>query len=143
MLPEEKDAQKEEHKAKIEEHGAQMEGQDVQELVQAEQQLQKSVASPQTFKKKITEFQEPTPQLKLGSYYKFIEGGRLIPEKFTIPLLHELEIERGCTHKWMHIAKSKNVEDVGLMEERLIEMGKELGDVRLRESMVKDKLQTM
>ena len=28
------------------------------------------------------------------SYYKFIEGGRVIPEKFAIPLLYELERER-------------------------------------------------
>jgi len=48
----------------------------------------------------------------LGSYYKFIEGGMIIPEKFVEPLLYELEIERGRTHRWMQISKSKNVEDV-------------------------------
>jgi len=52
----------------------------------------------------------------LSSYYKFIEGGRIIPKKISIPLLYELEIERGRTHMWMKIAKSKKVEDVGLME---------------------------
>jgi len=52
----------------------------------------------------------------LSSYYKFIEGGRIILEKFAAPLLYELEIERGRTHRWMEIDKSKKVEDVGLME---------------------------
>ena len=32
------------------------------------------------------------------------------------------------------------MEDVGLMEERVIEMGKELSDLRLRESTMKEKL---
>lgn len=41
----------------------------------------------------------------------------------------------------MKIAKSKNVEDVGLMEEKFVEMGKELSDLRMRESMMKEKLQ--
>lgn len=40
----------------------------------------------------------------------------------------------------MKIAKSKNVEDVGLMEEKVIEMGKELSDLRLRESIMMEKL---
>jgi len=45
----------------------------------------------------------------LTSYYKFIEGGRITPKKITIPILYGLEIERGRTHKWMKIAKSKKV----------------------------------
>lgn len=42
---------------------------------------------------------------------------------------------------WMQIDKSKNVENVGLMEEKVIEMGKELSDLRVRESIMKEKLQ--
>ena len=66
----------------------------------------------------------------------------MIHKKFKIPLLYELEIERGCTHRWMQIAKSKNVIDIGLMEERLFEMGKELVDVKLREFFMKEQLQS-
>lgn len=40
----------------------------------------------------------------------------------------------------MQIVKSKNVDGVGFMEEKLIEMGMELSDLRLRESILKDKL---
>jgi len=41
------------------------------------------------------------------SYYKFIKGGRIIPTKFAIPLLFELEKERGITHISTKIAKFK------------------------------------
>jgi len=41
----------------------------------------------------------------------------------------------------MDISKSKNVEDVGLMEEKINEMGKELSDLKLRESTMREKLQ--
>lgn len=40
----------------------------------------------------------------------------------------------------MQIAKSNNVEDVGLMEEKVTEMGKELSDLRLRESIMRKQL---
>lgn len=40
----------------------------------------------------------------------------------------------------MKITKSKNVEDLGLMEEKVIEMGKYLSDLRMREFMMKEKL---
>ena len=43
----------------------------------------------------------------------------------------------------MHISKSKNVDDVGLIEERIFEMGKELADVRLKKSVLKEKLQAV
>lgn len=39
---------------------------------------------------------------------------------------------------WMKISKSIDVEDVGLMEEKLSEMGKDLADVRLRESVLRE-----
>jgi len=51
-----------------------------------------------------------------------------------------LEIERGRTHRWMKFSKSKNVEDVDLMEEKFTKMGKELIDLRLRESIMREKL---
>lgn len=42
----------------------------------------------------------------------------------------------------MKIAKSKGVEDVGHMENKLREMGRELSDVRHREAMARSQLQT-
>ena len=48
---------------------------------------------PET-KRKDLELEEPSPQPNIDSYYKFIEGGRVIPQKFTIPLFIELEKER-------------------------------------------------
>jgi len=41
----------------------------------------------------------------------------------------------------MKIAKSKTVEEVGLMEEKFIEMGMKLSDLILRESIMKEKPQ--
>ena len=65
----------------------------------------------------------------------------MIPQKLSTPLFYELEKERACTYHWMQIAKTKNVEDVGIMEEKLTEMGRYLADVRLREAVLKEKLQ--
>jgi len=62
---------------------------------------------------------------------------RVIPEKIAIPLFFELETKRGTTHKWMQISKSRKVEDVGLMEEKVLEMGKELSELREKESMMR------
>jgi len=36
--------------------------------------------------------------------------------------------------------KYKNIQDVGLMEEKLNEMGKELNDLKLRESIMREQL---
>ena len=58
---------------------------------------------------------EPDPQPSLASYYNLLEGGRIIPHKFVIPLFFKLEKERVRTHTWMQIAKSKGVKDVGHM----------------------------
>jgi hypothetical protein len=58
-------------------------------------------------KEEATELQEPDPQPSLASYYNLLEGGRIIPQKFAIPLFFELEKERIRTHRWMQIAKSK------------------------------------
>jgi len=41
----------------------------------------------------------------------------------------------------MKIAKSKGVEDVGHMEEKLKEMGKELSNIRDKETMMKAQLE--
>lgn len=46
----------------------------------------------------LKELQDLDPQPNLESYYKFVEGGKIIPEKFAIPLFFELEKERGRTH---------------------------------------------
>jgi len=42
------------------------------------------------------------------------------------------------THRWMQISKSKNVEVVGLMEEKITKMGKELSDLKLRKSTMRE-----
>ena len=62
---------------------------------------------------------EPSPQPNLGSYYNFLEAGRIIPQKFTVPLFLALEEEWVRTHTWMRIAKSKGVADIGPLEENL------------------------
>jgi len=69
--------------------------------------VQEGVASPKTSKGESQELQEPSPQPNLSSYYSFIEGGKVIPHKFSIPLFFELEKERGRTHRWMKIEKIK------------------------------------
>lgn len=60
-----------------------------------------------------------------------------LSHKFAIPLFFELEAERERTHRWMQIAKSKKVEDVGLMEENVLEMGKDLSELREKESTIR------
>lgn len=44
---------------------------------------------------------EPGPQPNLGSYYNLLEGGKIIPQKFAVPLFFDLEKERVRTHTWM------------------------------------------
>ena len=61
----------------------------------------------------------------------------MILKKFSIPLFFELEKERERKHRWMQIAKSKGVEDIGHMEEKLQEMGKELSSIRDRKEIMK------
>jgi len=41
----------------------------------------------------------------------------------SVPLFFELERGRGWTHRWMQIAKAKEVEDVGIMQEKMKNMG--------------------
>ena len=69
-----------------------------------------------------------------------MEAGRIILEKFAFTLLFELEKERGKTHRWMQIEKSKKVEDVGLMEDKLEQMGREKADLSLRYSIMREKI---
>ena len=64
---------------------------------------------------------EPSPQPSLSSYYNFLEAGKIIPQKFTVPLFFALEEERVHTHTWMKIAKSKGVADIGPLQEHLKE----------------------
>ena len=64
---------------------------------------------------------KPSPQPSLSSYYNFLEAGKIIPQKFTVPLFFALEEERVRTHTWMKIAKSKGVADIGPLEEQIKE----------------------
>ena len=48
---------------------------------------------------------EPSPSPSLSSYYTFLEAGKIIPRKFTVPLFLALEEERVRTHTWMKITK--------------------------------------
>ena len=40
---------------------------------------------------KVEKIVEPSPQPGLGSYYNFLEAGKIIPKKFTVPLFLALE----------------------------------------------------
>jgi len=53
--------------------------------------LDKEGSIQQETQKEVPKMREPSPQPKLDSYYRFIEGSRVIPQKFSIPLLFELE----------------------------------------------------
>ena len=53
--------------------------------------MEKEWIIQQETKKEDLELREPSPQPNLDSYYRFIEGGRIIPQNFNIPLLFELE----------------------------------------------------
>lgn len=109
--------------------------------LQDTQKLDKEGSVQQETKKEDPELREPSPQPNLDSYYRFIEWGRVVPQKFSIPLFFELEKERARTHRWMQIAKSKGVDDIGLMEENIKEMGRELSSLRDREAMMKAQLE--
>ena len=87
-------------------------------------QLEKKAKEPTKEEDKAKEIPESGPQPNLGSYYNLLEGGKIIPQNFAVPLFFKLEMERIRTHTWMQIAKSKKVEDVGLMEEKVNGIGK-------------------
>jgi len=92
-------------------------------------------------KEEAQELQELDPQPNLDSYYIPLEGGKIIPQKFSIPLFFELEKEKVRMHRWMQIAKSKGVEDIGHMEEKLREMDRELSSLRDREAITRSHLE--
>jgi len=77
----------------------------------------------------------------LGSYYNLLEAGKIIPQKFVVPLFFQLEEERVRTDTWMKIAKSKGVADIGPLEEQLKEARRELAMVKHVESSQQAKLQ--
>ena len=77
--------------------------------LQKTQKLDEERSKQPETRKEVPELEEPSPQPNLHSYYRFIEGGKVIPQKFAIPLFFELEKERVRTHRWMQIAKSKGV----------------------------------
>ena len=108
--------------------------------LQETQKLEKRIEGKPHVREEAQEIQEPNPQPSLASYYNLLEGGRIIPQKFAIPLFFELEKERVRTHRWMQIAKSKGVEDVGHMESKLREMGRELSSLIDREAITSSHL---
>lgn len=85
-------------------------------LKETEKLEEKAAEQPQE-EGKAKEIPKPSPQPNLGSYYNLLEGGKIIPQKFIVPLFFQLEQERVRTHTWMKITKSKGVADIGHMEE--------------------------
>ena len=81
-------------------------------LKEIEKLEEKAAKQPQE-EERIEEILEPSPQPSLGSYYNLLEAGKIIPQKFVVPLFFALEEERIRTHTWMRIAKSKGVADIG------------------------------
>ena len=103
--------------------------------------LEEKAAEQSQVEDKAKEIPKPSPRPNLGSYYNLLEGGKIIPQKFIMPLFFELEKERVRTHTWMKIAKSKGVADIGHMEEQLKELRRELGMMRHTESIRRAQLQ--
>ena len=62
-------------------------------LKETEQMEERAAKSPQE-EEKTDVIMEPSPQPSLGSYYKFLEAGKIIPQKFTVSLFLALEEER-------------------------------------------------
>jgi hypothetical protein len=83
-----------------------------------------------------------TPSLVWDLITISLRGGEIFPQKSAVPLFFELEKERIRSHRWMKIAKSKGVEDIGHMENKIREMGRELSDVRNREVIRRTHLET-
>lgn len=103
--------------------------------------IEKKVEEQTQEEDKVKEIPEPGSQPNLGSYYNLLEGGKIIPQKFVVPLFFKLEKERVKTHTWMQIAKSKGVKDIGHMENKLREMSRELSMVRHTKSIRRAQLQ--
>jgi len=102
---------------------------------------QEGITEQETKKEYLDLIEYTSPQPNLNSYYRFIESDRVIPQKFSIPLFFEFEKEMEITHTWMQISKSKGVEDVGNMEEKLKDMSRELSSIRDREALMKAQLE--
>ena len=94
-------------------------------LKEIERMEGEAATSPQRGEE-IEKIIEPSPQPNLISYYNFLEAGKIIPQKFRVPLFFALEEERVRTHTWIRIAKSKGVADIGPLEEQLKEARREL-----------------
>ena len=52
---------------------------------EVETQVQGEANAPKTLKGEFQELKECSQQPNLNSYYRFIEGGRVIPQKFASP----------------------------------------------------------
>lgn len=55
--------------------------------------LEKKAKEQSQEETKAKELPQPSPQPNLGSYYNLLEGGKIIPQKFTVPIFFELEKE--------------------------------------------------
>ena len=62
------------------------------------EKLEKKAEEQSQKEGKAKEIPEPGPQRNLGSYYNLLEGGKIIPQKFAVPLFFELEKEGVRTH---------------------------------------------
>ena len=50
------------------------------------EKLEEKVAKQSQEEEKIEEILEPSPQPSLGTYYNLLEAGKIIPQKFAVPL---------------------------------------------------------
>lgn len=66
--------------------------------LQETQKLENEGGQQQETKEKDPNLKEPSPQHNLDSCYRFFEGGRVLPQKFAIPLFFELEKQRAKIH---------------------------------------------
>ena len=65
---------------------AHIEGEDAKGNEEKEQKEEPT--SPKSTPKDISAISQPSPQPNFSSYYKFIEGGIMIPQKLLIPLFY-------------------------------------------------------
>lgn len=108
------------------------------QLQEKKKQLQEGTMELQEQNPKL---QESNPQLYLEPYYAQIKVGKTLLTHFSIQLFFELEKERGRTPKCMNISKSKRVEDVGIMEEKMKNTGEEMDDLIFVEANIRDNFQ--
>lgn len=62
-------------------------------LKETKQMEERAAKSPQE-EEKTDVIMKPSPQPNLGSYYNFLEAGKIIPQKFIVPLFLALEEEK-------------------------------------------------